>query len=78
MGHRLASTPSPLLERAARDPRCSDAARRAAQHEIDRRAREGDGDPDFPGGIGCEHDDTLWATAESADQHYREVHGEES
>ena len=33
-----------------------------------------DGDPDFPGGIGCSICDTLWATHESVSAHEAEVH----
>lgn len=32
-------------------------------------AVEGDGDPSFPGAIGCEWCDAIFATAESADAH---------
>lgn len=34
----------------------------------------GDGDPSHPGGIGCPLCDSLWASADSAEQHLRETH----
>ena len=37
----------------------------------------GDGDPTFPGGIGCEYDDSLWATSASWARHMAEAHGED-
>jgi hypothetical protein len=39
MGQRLASMSDSDLRLAVRDPRASDAARRTARHEVDRRAR---------------------------------------
>ena len=75
MGHKLVDCSASELTRVARDSKAQPAARRVAQHEIDRRRREGDGDPRFPGGIGCEYDDTLWATADSVSEHYRVAHG---
>jgi hypothetical protein len=35
----------------------------------------GDGDPYFPGGIGCEFCNTLWATDKSVTLHERDAHG---
>jgi hypothetical protein len=37
----------------------------------------GDGNPDFPGGLGCEWCDSLWATSDSLDAHEREAHMDE-
>jgi hypothetical protein len=34
----------------------------------------GDGDPNWPGGIGCEYCDSLWATADGAQGHHFRVH----
>lgn len=35
----------------------------------------GDGDPSAPGGLGCPTCDTLWATADSLEQHLLDSHG---
>jgi hypothetical protein len=50
MGKRLATLPDSTLERATRDPRLTDAAHRAAKHELERRARLED---HCPHGRGC-------------------------
>jgi len=50
MGQRLASMPDSTLERAAKDGRISDAARRAARREIERRERTTN---HCPRGQGC-------------------------